>query len=229
MQMAARISVSPRDRLVHALPASDVLGLTAGLILPLLSGAETLFAAAPAEAARDPKFRGAGGATIIVAPDAFLAACAEAADAGGLAELRTILCDANALRTDTARLWMDRPGVTLVPAFVLPEAAGAIAIASLTHSRLGSAGRLLPGMEIRLETVDRINEGGRLWISGPNVMLGAIRDDAPGILQPPLGGWHDTGEAVSTDREGFFTLHGPAADRLPATGARPQGKRARAA
>jgi acyl-[acyl-carrier-protein]-phospholipid O-acyltransferase/long-chain-fatty-acid--[acyl-carrier-protein] ligase len=41
-------------------------------------------------------------------------------------------------------------------------------------------------------------------------MLGHVRSDAPGILQPPLGGWHDTGEAVSTDREGFFTLHGRA-------------------
>jgi acyl-[acyl-carrier-protein]-phospholipid O-acyltransferase/long-chain-fatty-acid--[acyl-carrier-protein] ligase len=231
MQMAARISVSPRDRLVHALPASDALGLMAGLVLPLLSGAETRFAAAPAEAARDPKSRGTGGPTIIVAPDAFLAACADAAEAeaGELTELRTILCDASALQADTARLWTDRPGVTVVQAFARPEAAGAIALASLTHSRAGSAGRLLPGMEIRLEPVDGIDDGGRLWISGPNVMLGAVRDDAPGILQPPLGGWHDTGEAVSTDREGFFTLRGPAADRLPATGARPQGKRARAA
>jgi acyl-[acyl-carrier-protein]-phospholipid O-acyltransferase/long-chain-fatty-acid--[acyl-carrier-protein] ligase len=84
-------------------------------------------------------------------------------------------------------------------------------------------------MEIRLEAIDGINDSGRLWISGPNVMLGAIRDDAPGILQPPLGGWHDTGEAVSMDREGFFTLHGPAAERLPAAAARPQGKRTRAA
>jgi acyl-[acyl-carrier-protein]-phospholipid O-acyltransferase/long-chain-fatty-acid--[acyl-carrier-protein] ligase len=41
-------------------------------------------------------------------------------------------------------------------------------------------------------------------------MLGCIQGDAPGILQPPLGGWHDTGEAVSTDREGFLTLHGRA-------------------
>jgi acyl-[acyl-carrier-protein]-phospholipid O-acyltransferase/long-chain-fatty-acid--[acyl-carrier-protein] ligase len=229
MQMAARAFVSPRDRLVHARPSSDVLGLAAGLILPLLSGAETRFTAASVEAAPDPKLRAGTGPTIIVATDAFLAASAGAAKAGEFAELRTILCDADELRTDTARLWADRPGVMVAPAVVRPGAAGAIAVASLTYGRPGSVGRLLPGMEIRLEAVDGINDGGRLWISGPNVMLGAIRDDAPGILQPPLGGWHDTGEAVSMDREGFFTLHGPAVERLPAAAARPQGKRARAA
>jgi acyl-[acyl-carrier-protein]-phospholipid O-acyltransferase/long-chain-fatty-acid--[acyl-carrier-protein] ligase len=55
-----------------------------------------------------------------------------------------------------------------------------------------------------------MSDGGRLWVSGPNVMLGYLHSDALGILQPPLGGWHDTGEAISADREGFFTLHGRA-------------------
>jgi acyl-[acyl-carrier-protein]-phospholipid O-acyltransferase/long-chain-fatty-acid--[acyl-carrier-protein] ligase len=39
-------------------------------------------------------------------------------------------------------------------------------------------------------------------------MAGYLRTEAPGILQPPLGGWHDTDETVSADREGFLTLHG---------------------
>jgi acyl-[acyl-carrier-protein]-phospholipid O-acyltransferase/long-chain-fatty-acid--[acyl-carrier-protein] ligase len=89
-------------------------------------------------------------------------------------------------------------------------------------------------MEIRLEAIQGLADGGRLWISGPNVMLGIMRSDAPGILQPPLAGWHDTGEAVSTDREGFFTRLGRADRIAPAKtetpeARRPQGKRARAA
>ena len=82
--------------------------------------------------------------------------------------------------------------------------------------------------------MEGLADGGRLWISGPNVMLGRIGGEAPGILQPPLGGWHDIGDAVSTDREGFFTRHGRA-DSVEATGvqspetARSQGRRAKAA
>jgi acyl-[acyl-carrier-protein]-phospholipid O-acyltransferase/long-chain-fatty-acid--[acyl-carrier-protein] ligase len=198
--------VSPQDRVIHALPLSDSLGLTAGLLLPLLSGAETRFAAE--EPAHGPTFRAAQGPTIIIGSDPFLAAYADSAGPDELRELRTIVADGTALDAETARLWADRPGTSVLIAFSLPEAAGAVAINSLTHNRTGSAGRLLPGMDIRLETVEGMTEGGRLWVSGPNVMAGYLRTEAPGILQPPLGGWHDTDEVVAADREGFLTLHG---------------------
>jgi acyl-[acyl-carrier-protein]-phospholipid O-acyltransferase/long-chain-fatty-acid--[acyl-carrier-protein] ligase len=209
MQLAARLEVSPPDRVLHGLPVTDVLGLTAGLLLPLLSGAETRFIQ-PAEPARYPKFRAATEPTIVIGTDAFLATYAEAAE-NGSTELRTAIAGGSGLRPEIARLWADRFGIPLLEAFGLPEAGGAVAIGSLTHSRTSTAGRLLPGMDIRLEPVEGMTDGGgRLWVCGPNVMLGSVQNDAPGILQPPLGGWHDTGEAVSTDREGFFTLHGRA-------------------
>jgi acyl-[acyl-carrier-protein]-phospholipid O-acyltransferase/long-chain-fatty-acid--[acyl-carrier-protein] ligase len=209
MQLAARIAVSPQDRVLHALPASDALGLTAGLLLPLLSGAGTRFVPPSAEPAQWPKFRAAAGPTMIVGPDAFLAAYAEATPTDAPTTLRAAVAG-GPLRPQTARLWADRFGISVLEAFRLSQAGGAVAIGSLTHNHAATAGRLLPGMEMRLEPVEGMADGGRAWISGPNVMLGAMHGDAPGILQPPLGGWHDTGEAVSTDREGFFTLHGRA-------------------
>jgi acyl-[acyl-carrier-protein]-phospholipid O-acyltransferase/long-chain-fatty-acid--[acyl-carrier-protein] ligase len=233
MQIATRLSVSPRDRLIHALPASDALGLTVGLLLPLLSGAETRFADPSANQPQGLEFRAGTGPTIIVGSGAFLAAYADAAKAEDTAGLRIILAHGATLGAEAAPLWADRPGGSVLEAFVRPETAGVIAINSLTHSRPGSAGRLLPGMQIRLEAVESMADGGRLWISGPNVMLGTLRGDAPGILQPPLAGWHDTGEAVSTDREGFFSRHGRA-DGIAAVAKsretpRPHGRRAKAA
>jgi acyl-[acyl-carrier-protein]-phospholipid O-acyltransferase/long-chain-fatty-acid--[acyl-carrier-protein] ligase len=146
---------------------------------------------------------------MIIGSDAFLNAYAEAAQTGERTEPRRAVA-AGPLRPQTARLWADRFGIPVLEAFDMPQAGGAVAIGSLTHNRAATAGRLLPGMEIRLEPVEGMADGGRVWISGPNVMLGSMHGDTPGILQPPLGGWHDTGEAVSTDREGFFTLHGHA-------------------
>ena len=69
-------------------------------------------------------------------------------------------------------------------------------------------GRLLPGIEARLEPVDGIDEGGRLFVRGPNVMLGYLRDSAPGVLEPPVGGWYDTGDIVAIDAEGFVSIKG---------------------
>ncbi|TIW07520.1 MAG: 2-acyl-glycerophospho-ethanolamine acyltransferase, partial [Mesorhizobium sp.] len=49
----------------------------------------------------------------------------------------------------------------------------------------------------------------RLWLDGPNMMMGYMSADRPGELQP-LEGWHDTGDIVSIDREGFITIRGRA-------------------
>ena len=41
-------------------------------------------------------------------------------------------------------------------------------------------------------------------------MLGYLKEDKPGILQPPAGGWHDTGDIVAIDAKGFITIKGRA-------------------
>jgi len=42
------------------------------------------------------------------------------------------------------------------------------------------------------------------------VMLGYLREGAPGVLEPPPGGWYDTGDIVALDAEGFVTIKGRA-------------------
>ena len=45
---------------------------------------------------------------------------------------------------------------------------------------------------------------------GPNVMLGYLRAENPGVLEPPADGWHDTGDIVAIDAAGFITIKGRA-------------------
>ncbi len=58
--------------------------------------------------------------------------------------------------------------------------------------------------------MEGIPDGGRLVVAGPNVMLGYLREGASGVLEPPPGGWYDTGDIVSLDAEGFVTIKGRA-------------------
>ncbi|HEX8056932.1 MAG TPA: acyl-[ACP]--phospholipid O-acyltransferase, partial [Novosphingobium sp.] len=76
--------------------------------------------------------------------------------------------------------------------------------------KAGTVGRLLPAIEARLDDVPGITEGGRLFIRGPNVMAGYLLASDPGHLQPPEGGWHDTGDIVTFDEAGFCTIRGRA-------------------
>ncbi len=70
-------------------------------------------------------------------------------------------------------------------------------------------GRLLPGIEARLDPVEGITEGGRLYVRGPNVMAGYVLADNPGVVVPPRDGWHDTGDIVTID-DGYVTIRGRA-------------------
>ncbi len=79
--------------------------------------------------------------------------------------------------------------------------------------RAGTVGRFLPGVEYALDPVPGV-EGGRLSVRGPNVMLGYLKHDKPGVIQPPETergvGWYDTGDIVTIDADGFVTIQGRA-------------------
>jgi acyl-[acyl-carrier-protein]-phospholipid O-acyltransferase / long-chain-fatty-acid--[acyl-carrier-protein] ligase len=77
-------------------------------------------------------------------------------------------------------------------------------------NKFGSVGRLLPGMEAKLEKVEGVEDGGRLFVRGPNIMLGYLRADKPGVLEPPPDGWHDCGDIVTIDENGFISIKGRA-------------------
>src|SRR5262249_2233377 len=90
------------------------------------------------------------------------------------------------------------------------ETAPALALNTPMFNKFGTVGRILPGMEAKLEKVDGVEEGGRLLVRGPNVMLGYLKADKPGVLEPPSEGWHDTGDIVAIDEQGFVTIKGRA-------------------
>jgi len=66
----------------------------------------------------------------------------------------------------------------------------------------------MAGMEWKLEPVEGIPNGGRLFVRGPNVMKGYLKPDQPGVLHPLTDGWHDTGDVVAVDDEGYISIRG---------------------
>ena len=55
-----------------------------------------------------------------------------------------------------------------------------------------------------------VDTGGRLYIRGPNIMMGYLRAEKPGVLEPLADGWHDTGDIVAIDDGGFIAIRGRA-------------------
>ena len=76
------------------------------------------------------------------------------------------------------------------------------------YFKRGSVGRFLPGIEYKLEQVPGVEDGGRLYVKGGNIMAGYLRESAPGVLEAPQGGWYDTGDMVRVDEDGFVFILG---------------------
>jgi len=75
-------------------------------------------------------------------------------------------------------------------------------------NRAGTVGHMLPAIDRRIEPVEGIREGGRLFVRGPNVMLGYMQADRPGEIISPPDGWHDTGDIVAVDEDGYLSIRG---------------------
>ena len=210
MQAEARISFSPKDKLLNVLPVFHSFGLTGGTILPLVNGVHLFLYPSPLHYKIIPEIARKIRPTVMFGTDTFLAAYARTAKDGDFSSLRFAVAGAEAVRPETRKVWRERFGAEIIEGFGLTEAAPVVAVNTATHGRDGTVGRLLPGMQMRLEPVEGIPEGGRLWLSGPNLMLGYMTADRPGELQPLGDKWHDTGDIVSVDREGFISIRGRA-------------------
>ena len=117
--------------------------------------------------------------------------------------LRYILAGAEPVKEATRRTYMEKFGLRILEGYGVTETAPALALNTPMFNKFGTVGRILPGMEARLEKVEGVEEGGRLFVRGPNVMLGYLKVENPGVLEPPPEGWHDTGDIVTIDDAGL--------------------------
>jgi len=209
-QCAARIDFGREDKLFNALPVFHSFGFTGGMVLPLISGVPIYLYPSPLHYRTVPELVYGVCATALFGTDTFLNGYARMANPYDFRSLRYVLAGAEPVRGTTRQIYLEKFGLRILEGYGLTETSPVLALNTPMFNKFGSVGRLLPGMTAKLEKVDGIEEGGRLYVTGPNVMLGYLRADKPGVLEPPHEGWHDTGDIVTVDDQGFIAIKGRA-------------------
>ena len=201
--------ITPADIVMNPLPMFHSFGLTAATLMPLLNGLKVVLYPSPLHYKQVPKLAGETGATIMLATDTFLQGYARAAEPDDFKAMRFVVAGAERVKDATRAMW-NKHGTVILEGYGATEASPVIACNLIATNRHGSVGALLPGIDYRLDPVEGITEGGKLMVKGPNVMLGYMLADKPGVVVPPPDGWHDTGDIVTVDAQRFVTIRGRA-------------------
>jgi len=206
-QMLAVIDLQDSDRIFNAMPLFHSFGLTVGALLPLVRGLYTFLYPSPLHYRVVPTAFYGLDCTILFGTNTFLNGYARKAHPYDFRSLRYLIAGAEKLQEATVNTWSRRFGVRIIEGYGATECSPVVSANTPIQPLHGSAGRLLPGMEYRIEPIEGVAEGGRLLVRGPNVMRGYLNPDANALFKS-LGGWYDTGDIVRVDPEGFVHILG---------------------
>ncbi|MGJ8559199.1 MAG: AMP-binding protein [Litorimonas sp.] len=207
-QIEQHVQLEPGDIFFNPLPTFHCYGLTAGTLWPIFSGYPVVLHPSPLQTKTIAKRILKTQSTVLFATDTFLQQYMRASDEGGLNSLRIAVCGAERVREETRKNAEERFSFEVLEGYGVTECAPVLAANQPGDIRAGTIGKMLPGIESRLEPVEGLEDAGRLWVRGPNIMKGYISPDRPGEVMPLNEGWHDTGDVVSVDDEGYFVVRG---------------------
>lgn len=213
-QVRVHIDFKPSDIVFTCLPLFHSFGLNAGLIMPLLGGSKVYLYPTPLHYRVIPQLVYEKNATILFGANTFFKGYANYAHPYDFHTLRYVVAGAEKLRDDTRQMYVERFGIRVFEGYGVTETSPVISVNTPLIARTGTVGLPLPGMECYLAPVEGIENGGRLVVKGPNIMLGYLLHDSDGKIVPPQTergqGWHDTGDIAGIDEDGFITILGRA-------------------
>jgi acyl-[acyl-carrier-protein]-phospholipid O-acyltransferase / long-chain-fatty-acid--[acyl-carrier-protein] ligase len=212
------------DAILASLPFFHSFGSTVTLWYPLIEGVRIVTYPNPLEAAKNAALIERYKLTLLLATPTFLRGYLRKVEPHQLRSLRLVITGAEKLPLDLAKAFEERFKQRVFEGYGLTETAPVVSVnlpepqptkpgeQVQPSARLGSVGKMAPGIaaEIREPETDRklsLHETGMLWLRGPNIFEGYLRDPerTADVLRD---GWFKTGDIGRFDEDGFLYIEG---------------------
>ena len=119
--------------------------------------------------------------------------------------IRTFITGAAAIDKEVVQGYRNF-GINLCQGYGLTETSPVVAIEGKDIHKVGSIGKVLPGLEVKISEPNE--EGvGELLVKGPSVMLGYYGNEEA-TKEAIVDGWFYTGDLASIDEEGYIFIKG---------------------
>jgi len=195
-----------QDLLFNCLPMFHSFGLTIGTLFPILTGAKVFLFSSPLQYRTITELLYELKATMMIATDTFYKVYARLSHPYDFRKIRLCIAGAEGVKDETRNMMAERLGVMLLEGYGTTECSPLLTINNLLFNKYGTIGRIVPGIEYRLDDVEGIEKGKELVVKGPNIMLGYIYAQNPGVIEPIKDGWYHTGDVVEIDELGFIKI-----------------------
>ena len=209
-QITSILALNSSDVFFNALPMFHSFGLSVGTVIPILTGIKTFFYPSPLHYRIVPELVYDTNATIVCGTDTFFFGYGRMGHPYDFFNMKYAVVGGEKLKETTADLWIKKFGVRILEGYGSTETAPVLALNTPMNVKQGTVGRLLPHINYEIKPVPGVENGGQLWVQGDNIMLGYMKADNPGKLQPTKDNWYDTGDIVSMDEDGFISIQGRA-------------------
>ncbi len=120
--------------------------------------------------------------------------------------LRYMLCGGAPLDKAIARD-LDLMGIPILQGYGLTESSPTISVNTLKENRIGSVGKPLPGVDVKILKEHEGDKVGEIITRGPHVMKGYL-DDIEKTYEVIKDGWLHTGDLGYLDKEGYLFITG---------------------
>jgi len=202
-QALTTIDITTKDKMFNSLPMFHSFGLTVGSILPIVSGIPAFLYPAPTHSKEIPKVVYEEDMTLFITTPTFLTHYERYAHPFSFHNVRYVITGAERLKAETRAHWLENYGIKIYEGYGATEAAPILALNTPLYNKVGSVGKIFPGMEFKLRPIEGIEKGGTLLVKGPNLMKGYLIH-GKGFI--PLTDWYDTGDVVEIDENNYITI-----------------------
>src|SRR5205809_5033140 len=223
-QFRELLDAKKTDAILASLPFFHTFGSTVTLWYPLIEGVQIVTYPNPLDAAKCAALIDRYKLTFLLLTPTFLRLYLRKAEPEQLETLRLIITGAEKLPVDLASHFEECFHKKVFEGYGLTETAPVVSVnlpdegpkRPAEHvqasSRLGSVGRLAPGIaaEIREPETERklsLYDGGMLWLRGVNIFEGYLHDSKR-TAEVLRDGWLKTGDVGRFDEDGFLHIEG---------------------
>jgi acyl-[acyl-carrier-protein]-phospholipid O-acyltransferase/long-chain-fatty-acid--[acyl-carrier-protein] ligase len=223
-QFSSMLELDREDAVLGCLPFFHSFGCTVTLWYPLIEGIRLVTYPNALETVKNVELIEKHKVSLFISTPTFLRGYLRKAEPAQLASLKLIVTGAEKLPSELAKAFEERFGKPVQQGYGLTETSPVVSVNLpdpkkykpddnvQPSSRFGSVGKLAPGMAGQIRDPDTgeprpMYETGMLWLRGPNIFEGYLRDPerTAAVLQD---GWFKTGDLARFDEDGFLYIEG---------------------